>query len=346
MSEYTKGFLADLFVKQDNFDAELDDLFKKSKSVATENVTEKATTEENKSKVNDENKQVEEEEEEEEVDSDDSEAEFGVVTKKVKKNLKPGKNDEEIKKRTIFVGNVSVDLLTKKEEKKQFIELFSQFGKIESYRFRSLALEKQMNRKAAFISKKLNTKRSFMNAYIIYKEIESIEKSLSLNGTMFLNKHLRVDNVTGENKEFSPKRTVFVGNLNFEIEDEPLWEHFSSCGKVEAVRVVRDPVTNLGKGFAYILFEDPTSVPLAIKLNATQIEGRKLRISRIKKQDKEVQKNKRKAKGELEEDKFVVIEGERTDKKAKKLNKPKRVKGKRNDHAKNRSKTWKKTQKK
>ena len=36
--------------------------------------------------------------------------------------------------------------------------------------------------------------------------------------------------------------------------EEGLWRTFSKVGKVENVRVVRDPKTRVGKGFAYVQF--------------------------------------------------------------------------------------------
>lgn len=40
-----------------------------------------------------------------------------------------------------------------------------------------------------------------------------------------------------------------------DITDDAVREHFSVCGSVVAVRVVRDRRTGLGKGFGYVLFE-------------------------------------------------------------------------------------------
>lgn len=76
------------------------------------------------------------------------------------------------------------------------------------------------------------------------------------------------------------KRSVFVGNLAFgemlmpkhrwrynvmciiliicvfvDIKELAFRSHFEECGKVEAVRLVRDPKSGLGKGFGYVLFE-------------------------------------------------------------------------------------------
>lgn len=52
-----------------------------------------------------------------------------------------------------------------------------------------------MPRKEGYITKNLNKERQVMNAYIVYKDKESSEKALELNGKVFLEKHLRVDHV-------------------------------------------------------------------------------------------------------------------------------------------------------
>lgn len=43
--------------------------------------------------------------------------------------------------------------------------------------------------------------------------------------------------------------------INLDTEEEPLRQVFNDCGEIEAVRIVRDSKTGLGKGFGFILFE-------------------------------------------------------------------------------------------
>ena len=51
------------------------------------------------------------------------------------------------------------------------------------------------------------------------------------------------------------KRSLFVGNLPFNLEEEELREHFEEFGTIESVRLIRDKATGVGKGFGYVLFE-------------------------------------------------------------------------------------------
>ena len=48
------------------------------------------------------------------------------------------------------------------------------------------------------------------------------------------------------------RHSIFVGNLPFAVEEEELWTAFADCGAIKRVRVIRDKITNLGKGFAYV----------------------------------------------------------------------------------------------
>lgn len=46
--------------------------------------------------------------------------------------------------------------------------------------------------------------------------------------------------------------TIFIGNLPWVINDEELRSHFTDCGKILNVRVIRDKENHIGKGIAYI----------------------------------------------------------------------------------------------
>lgn len=39
------------------------------------------------------------------------------------------------------------------------------------------------------------------------------------------------------------------------VEESAVEGHFLDCGNIVAVRVVRDPLTGVGRGFGYVLFE-------------------------------------------------------------------------------------------
>lgn len=131
---------------------------------------------------------------------------------------------------------------------------FGAVGKISSVRFRSIAFSEQIPRKAAFLNQKFHDKQQTVNAYIVYKSKDAAREALKLNGAVILDRHIRVDSVAHP-AQHDAKRCVFIGNLDFEAQEESLWRHFAASGKIESVRIVRDSKTNVGKGFAYVQFE-------------------------------------------------------------------------------------------
>eukprot|EP00879_Flechtneria_rotunda_P015495 GHRR01016205.1.p1 GENE.GHRR01016205.1~~GHRR01016205.1.p1 ORF type:complete len:211 (+),score=80.94 GHRR01016205.1:818-1450(+) len=52
-------------------------------------------------------------------------------------------------------------------------------------------------------------------------------------------------------------------------------------GAVEAVRIVRDPKTNIGKGIAYVLFNTKAAARAALQLDGHKLDKRSMRVSRV-----------------------------------------------------------------
>ncbi|CAG8580455.1 13608_t:CDS:2 [Gigaspora margarita] len=175
----------------------------------------------------------------------------------IKKLTIKEKEDPERLQKTIFIGNLPTCVI-----KKPFSE--------------------PLPRRVAFINKKLHPDRDVLNAYIVFKEKSSVQSALSMNAQIFMGKHLRVDSVA-DPQSHDRKRSIFIGNLSFDAEEEMLWNHFENCGEIENVRIVRDSKTNVGKGIAYVQFKHRSSVELAFKLNDTKIGTRNIRVSRCAK---------------------------------------------------------------
>ncbi|KAG5518982.1 hypothetical protein PMAC_002513 [Pneumocystis sp. 'macacae'] len=191
-------------------------------------------------------------------------------------------NDFEKALCTVFVGNLPISVVSSKNIYREFKTKFLEFGKIKSIRFRSIAFSTFLPRKIAYIQKKFHSKRNVVNAYIVYETKESSEKALALNGVVFLDRHLRVDSVAYPTPH-APKRSVFIGNLSFNAQEEELWSYFAHCGEIEFVRIVRDNKTNVGKGFAYVQFKNWESIDQALLLHDKETPcGRKLRVIRAK----------------------------------------------------------------
>lgn len=185
--------------------------------------------------------------------------------------------DLEKSSRTVFLANVSTMAIKSKRAKKTLMGHLISFTSslptrdgghhIESLRFRSTAfIASGIPKKAAFVRKEImDSTTQSTNAYVVYNtQLAAREAATTLNGSIVLDRHLRVDSVAHPAK-IDHRRCVFVGNLGF-VDDETnvkaaeddqknkrpcktkepadieegLWRQFEKAGIVESVRVVRD----------------------------------------------------------------------------------------------------------
>ncbi|RDW84356.1 hypothetical protein BP6252_01946 [Coleophoma cylindrospora] len=234
-------------------------------------------------------------------------------------SLAPNKDAVELEKasRTVFLANVSTLAISSKSAKKTLLAHMGSFleslpdppegkpkHKVESLRFRSTAYAgAKLPKKAAFAKKELmDATTKSTNAYVVYSTaFAAREAAKRLNGTIVLDRHLRVDGVAHPAKT-DHRRCVFVGNLGF-VDDESLldqggenerkrskipsdieeglWRQFGKAGTVESVRVVRDEKTRVGKGFAYVQFHDANSVEAALLFNEKKYPPMLPRVLRV-----------------------------------------------------------------
>ncbi|KAI8313191.1 Nucleolar protein 12 [Colletotrichum sp. SAR11_59] len=273
---------------------------------------EKETSAEKRSKKEDHNEEAISEDDEEESDS-----EVPVHESLAAEGKNKDKNDEIDKaNRTVFLSNVASEAVSNKAAKRTLeAHLISVLDKdatpaqkIESIRFRSVAFSGgALPKRAAYITKAVmqETTKS-ANAYVVFSTPAAARKVVSeLNGTVVLERHLRVDSVAHPSPT-DHRRCVFVGNLGF-VDDETittvdeagetvqkkrtkvpadieegLWRTFGKqAGKVENVRVIRDPKTRVGKGFAYVQFYDANHVEAALLLDGKKYPPMLPRIMRV-----------------------------------------------------------------
>ncbi|CAG2120269.1 unnamed protein product, partial [Medioppia subpectinata] len=57
-----------------------------------------------------------------------------------------------------------------------------------------------------------------------------------------------------------PKKTLFVSRLDFNTTEETIHKHFSKYGSIVSLRLVRDIVTGLSKGYAFVEFKRSKTV--------------------------------------------------------------------------------------
>ncbi|KAI3420581.1 uncharacterized protein J3R85_012665 [Psidium guajava] len=199
-------------------------------------------------------------------------------------------DDESKLLRTVFVGNLPLKI-----KRKALVKEFSKFGEVESARIRSVPiLDTKIPRKGAILKKKINDAIDCVNAYVVFKTEESAFASLAHNMAEVGGNHIRVDRACPPRKKlkgdtspiYDNKRTVFVGNLPFDVKDEELYRLFSNINNlgscIEAVRVIRDPHTSVGKGIAYVLFKTRDSANVVAKKRNMKLRDRELRLSHAK----------------------------------------------------------------
>jgi RNA recognition motif-containing protein len=123
-------------------------------------------------------------------------------------------------------------------------------------------------------------------------------KALSLNQSLFMDKHIRVDKVKAGQDEDAKNdddfnTTVFVGNLPFVVSEEEVRAHFSKFGTIQNVRLVREPKTFIGKGIGFVMFSNEKELRAAMT-DGTKFKGRELRLKKATDPKKREKKANRK----------------------------------------------------
>jgi len=274
----------------------------------------------------------------------------------------PDETKEQRDARTIFIGNVSMEVAKSKSAFKAFkkyIQSHVPGAKIESLRFRSVAFKRSTSaapaprthsvertaewreakgdgvpapqprlgsadkKRIAFIKHEFHTDVVTINVYVVFGRSadlppdEAVKRAIAaLDNTQYLDLTLRADTVGGGKSD--PRRTVFVGGLDFASREEDVRVFFEGvvCAErgpritvpgdsdsddeedtdrpnasrakpktwVKRVRIVRDKDTQLGKGIAYVQFADRECVDeiLALEPGKLKFAKRKLRVERCK----------------------------------------------------------------
>jgi len=301
MARYQIGALSKLISSQpDDGGGDVDDLFKPEEQPEPEPIQETFTndveventveitdssdkSEKNDKKNKKKSKKIKLEGKTDE-DSDDEDKKFNQPSSKYKvkyeeeNRAKP--RDEEKEKRTIYIGNLPGDVT-----KKQIIALLKDCGGVETVRLRGAARpDMKTTKKQAIIQRKFHEKRNNIIAYARFKDIDCAQMSLKLNGNKMGDQTIRVDLALKDDSSSAQNRdqskAIFVGNLGFATSEDQVREHFSKCGDITDVRIVRDSQTGIGKGFGYINFSSRESVKTALDLMTnTTLNGRELRVS-------------------------------------------------------------------
>ncbi|CAI5716160.1 unnamed protein product [Peronospora destructor] len=235
-----------------------------------------------------------------EAEGEKDQAEDGEQKKKTKKkkkktedgdekqNKKESTMEDEKDRRTVFVGNVSLDA-TKKDIKNHFAVC----GKVENMRLRNLPIagcavgqagNQKLMMKVCANKKILTTAKDNCNAYVTFVEEKSVDAALKLNGTILVQKKIRVDR---SKPVVDARRSVFVGNVPLKCTDDQVVEFFTKRLKtkeepepIENVRIFRDRESGLGKGFGFLLLKTRALIAkcLTLSIRDLRMENRELRV--------------------------------------------------------------------
>ncbi|KAA8648490.1 nucleic acid-binding protein [Aspergillus tanneri] len=121
-------------------------------------------------------------------------------------------------------------------------------------------------------------------AYIQYDTIDSAKRAIeAMNGRVFEGRHAVVQfaqNNVNTLKRLKPvSKTIFIGNLPFEMTDRDLNELFKDIVNVIDIRVSVDRRTGQIRGFAHVEFTNVESARVAFEtLSRKAPYGRKLRL--------------------------------------------------------------------
>ena len=173
--------------------------------------------------------------------------------------------------------------------------VFGEHGKVVSVRLRNVPVEADGNepRKIKVLKGKLNAERANATAFVVYDDAASARAATAaLNMKEFEGRHIRVDlaskpSIIRSEVVYDHTRSVFLGHLPFNVDDEDVIRLFNKNKEypdlrksVEAVRVVRDRKTTMGKGIGFVLFKTPAQARTALLLDGSKLGDREIRVSK------------------------------------------------------------------
>ena len=100
-------------------------------------------------------------------------------------------------------------------------------------------------------------------------------------------KKAKVDAADGETK------TIFVGRLSWNVDNDWLASEFAECGEVVSARVQMDRNTGKSRGFGYVTFATSEAVEKALQLSGKEIDGRPINVDKSAEKDQSTVREKR-----------------------------------------------------
>ncbi|KAG2035370.1 hypothetical protein BDR03DRAFT_1093265 [Suillus americanus] len=96
-------------------------------------------------------------------------------------------------------------------------------------------------------------------------------------------------------------KSIFVGRLSWNVDNDWLAQEFASCGEVVSAQVQTDRATGKSRGFGYVHFTSADAVEKALQMNGKDIDGRAVNIDKSTPPDKSaVRENRAKSFGDTQ----------------------------------------------
>jgi nucleolin len=96
-------------------------------------------------------------------------------------------------------------------------------------------------------------------------------------------------------------KSIFVGRLSWNVDNDWLAQEFASCGEVVSAQVQTDRATGKSRGFGYVHFTSADAVEKALEMNGKEIDGRPVNIDKSTPPDKSaVRENRAKSFGDTQ----------------------------------------------
>lgn len=90
-------------------------------------------------------------------------------------------------------------------------------------------------------------------------------------------------------------KKMYVGNINYETNEDQLNQVFGEYGEVVSVNIVTDKISGRSRGFAFVeMAKDEEADSAMAGLNGKEIDGRKIKVNEARRKEE----NQRKGRGE------------------------------------------------
>jgi len=168
--------------------------------------------------------------------------------------------------RTVFIGSISDNA-----NEQTLRDILGQYGNIQSVKFlwtdRTYGIHKGV-------------------AFVEFSNTEEAHAALASSGTDIDGKAIRVSMASEkpEQRQRTPRnfqdpaKTVYVGNVSFEVTEDELRQAFGTCGNISHIRIPKYQDTGKPRGFAYVSFDTEEAKENALQCNGMDFGGRPLRV--------------------------------------------------------------------